>query len=100
MLDSLAIIGGTPVGDGLCWPEWPRYDEETEASILAALRSRRWAVSWTSIGEPSRSEDSPRHLPRTTISRIVLASITDLAPSSWPWRLWASDPATRWSFQQ
>lgn len=54
MQDRLAITGGKAVGGHLSWPEWPRYDEATEASLLAALRSRRWAVSWASAGEPSR----------------------------------------------
>lgn len=54
MHDKLAIHGGKPAAQGLSWPEWPRYDGGTEASILAALRSRRWAVSWASAGEPSR----------------------------------------------
>ena len=54
MGDRLAVAGGTPVGSQLSWPEWPAFDAQTEANLIAALRSRRWAVSWASAGEPSR----------------------------------------------
>ena len=54
MDDCLALGGGTPVGRQLSWPEWPTFDKQTEAGLIAALRSRRWAVSWASTGEPSR----------------------------------------------
>ena len=49
----LAIAGGVPVGSHLDWPEWPSFDEGTEKSLLGALQSRRWAVSWVSAGEQS-----------------------------------------------
>ncbi|WP_330182650.1 DegT/DnrJ/EryC1/StrS family aminotransferase [Nocardia sp. NBC_01503] len=42
----LAIHGGTPVRGAAAWPQWPQYDERTEAELLAALRSSRWSVSW------------------------------------------------------
>jgi dTDP-4-amino-4,6-dideoxygalactose transaminase len=54
MQDRLAIAGGQPVAEGLSWPAWPSYDAGTETALVAALRSRRWAVSWASAGEPSR----------------------------------------------
>lgn len=54
MQDRLAIAGGDPIARGLSWPEWPSYDAGTEAALVAALRSRRWAVSWASAGGPSR----------------------------------------------
>ncbi|WP_156755508.1 DegT/DnrJ/EryC1/StrS family aminotransferase [Actinokineospora pegani] len=53
-MSDLAILGGAPVRSGSTWPEWPQYDERTEHELLAALRSRRWAVSWPTDGTRSR----------------------------------------------
>ncbi|WP_327144470.1 DegT/DnrJ/EryC1/StrS family aminotransferase [Nocardia sp. NBC_01327] len=44
----LAVHGGAPVRGGVSWPQWPQYDADTEAELLAALRSSRWSVSWYS----------------------------------------------------
>lgn len=54
MHDNLALAGGEPVARNLLWPEWPNFDARTEARLAETLRSRRWAVSWASTGEPSR----------------------------------------------
>nr|CAI59976.1 putative 2-deoxy-scyllo-inosose aminotransferase [Streptomyces tenjimariensis] len=53
-MSELAILGGTPARDPRPWPAWPQYDEATEQQLIAALRSRRWAVSWPTDGSPSR----------------------------------------------
>ncbi|MGY5310730.1 DegT/DnrJ/EryC1/StrS family aminotransferase [Nocardia gipuzkoensis] len=50
----LAVEGGTPVRFGRRWPTWPVYDHDTEASLLAALRSARWSLTWPSTGEIAR----------------------------------------------
>lgn len=51
--DELAINGGPPVRAGNDWPTWPDYDKNTEESLIAALRSSRWSVSWHSTGRKS-----------------------------------------------
>ncbi|GAA2987283.1 DegT/DnrJ/EryC1/StrS family aminotransferase [Actinokineospora diospyrosa] len=53
-MSELALLGGTPVRAPRPWPSWPQYDGATEASLLEALRSRRWAVSWPTDGTRSR----------------------------------------------
>lgn len=53
MSERPVILGGEPLGRHLSWPDWPRFDEETEARLLDVLKSRRWTVSWASSGEPS-----------------------------------------------
>jgi dTDP-4-amino-4,6-dideoxygalactose transaminase len=53
-MSTLALLGGTPVRTERPWPGWPQYDAATEAELLAALRSRRWAISWPSDGKRSR----------------------------------------------
>ncbi|RKT82956.1 L-glutamine:2-deoxy-scyllo-inosose/3-amino-2,3-dideoxy-scyllo-inosose aminotransferase [Saccharopolyspora antimicrobica] len=53
-MSQLAVLGGTPVRQDRAWPGWPQYDAETERSLVAALRSRRWAISWASDGSRAR----------------------------------------------
>jgi dTDP-4-amino-4,6-dideoxygalactose transaminase len=53
-MNELAILGGPRVREGRPWPAWPQYDEDTERELLAALRSRRWAISWPTDGTPAR----------------------------------------------
>ncbi|ASO18737.1 L-glutamine:2-deoxy-scyllo-inosose/3-amino-2,3-dideoxy-scyllo-inosose aminotransferase [Actinoalloteichus hoggarensis] len=53
-MSDLALLGGTPSRRQRPWPAWPQYDERTEGELIAALRSRRWAVSWPTDGSPSR----------------------------------------------
>ncbi|MCO5999551.1 DegT/DnrJ/EryC1/StrS family aminotransferase [Actinoallomurus rhizosphaericola] len=53
-MSALAVSGGTPVRQGRPWPAWPQYDGATEQELIAALRSRRWAISWPSDGERAR----------------------------------------------
>lgn len=53
-MSELAVRGGVPLRGGRPWPSWPRYDEGTERALVAALRSRRWAVSWPTDGSKSR----------------------------------------------
>ncbi|SER02919.1 DegT/DnrJ/EryC1/StrS family aminotransferase [Actinokineospora terrae] len=53
-MSDLAVLGGTPVRAPRPWPSWPQYDAATERSLLDALRSRRWAVSWPTDGTRSR----------------------------------------------
>lgn len=48
--DGLARYGGTPVRTA-GWPTWPPLDDETEKTVLAALRSGRWAISEMHNGE-------------------------------------------------
>jgi dTDP-4-amino-4,6-dideoxygalactose transaminase len=56
-MSELALLGGPTARTPRPWPRWPQYDERTEASVLAALHSRRWAVSWPSTGRPSRERE-------------------------------------------
>jgi dTDP-4-amino-4,6-dideoxygalactose transaminase len=54
-MSELAILGGTPLRPRAReWARWPHYDEATDRALLAALHSRRWAVSWPSDGTASR----------------------------------------------
>lgn len=53
-MSDLALLGGTPVRHPRPWPSWPQYDEATEQALMAALHSRRWAVSWPTDGTRSR----------------------------------------------
>jgi dTDP-4-amino-4,6-dideoxygalactose transaminase len=53
-MSHLALLGGPSARDSRPWPRWPQYDEQTEATVLDALRSRRWSVSWPTTGRPSR----------------------------------------------
>ncbi|GAA3372887.1 hypothetical protein GCM10020367_30640 [Streptomyces sannanensis] len=54
-MSKLAIHGGDPVrGQHRAWPSWPQYDEATERALIAALRSRRWGLSWPSDGTQAR----------------------------------------------
>jgi dTDP-4-amino-4,6-dideoxygalactose transaminase len=48
-MPELAIRGGEPV-TGRAWPSWPATDTGTEALVLDALRSGRWALSGPSVG--------------------------------------------------
>jgi L-glutamine:2-deoxy-scyllo-inosose/3-amino-2,3-dideoxy-scyllo-inosose aminotransferase len=49
-MSKLALHGGSPVRQDRGWPCWPQYDQATEGSLLAALHSRRWAISWPGNG--------------------------------------------------
>lgn len=54
-MSKLALHGGDPVrGPERSWPSWPQYDDATEKELIAALRSRRWGVSWPSDGTQAR----------------------------------------------
>jgi len=53
-MSRLAVLGGTPVRQGRGWPGWPQYDDATEREVIAAIRSRRWAISWPSDGTRAR----------------------------------------------
>ena len=53
-MSKLALHGGSPIRRGRAWPRWPQYDDATEQELLAALRSRRWAISWPSDGTKAR----------------------------------------------
>ncbi|AOS62011.1 DegT/DnrJ/EryC1/StrS family aminotransferase [Actinoalloteichus hymeniacidonis] len=53
-MSGLAFLGGTPIRRPRPWAQWPQYDDATEQELLAALRSRRWAVSWPTDGTQSR----------------------------------------------
>ncbi|HEY3735096.1 MAG TPA: DegT/DnrJ/EryC1/StrS family aminotransferase [Streptosporangiaceae bacterium] len=53
-MSTLALHGGTPVRRDRPWPAWPQYDDATERELLAALHSRRWAISWPSDGTWAR----------------------------------------------
>ena len=48
--DRLAVEGGAAVRRAP-WPAWPRVTEASEAMLLAALRSGRWAISGVYTGE-------------------------------------------------
>jgi L-glutamine:2-deoxy-scyllo-inosose/3-amino-2,3-dideoxy-scyllo-inosose aminotransferase len=64
-MSKLAVHGGSPVRQDRAWPDWPQYDHATEGSLLAALHSRRWAISWPSDGSWPRerrfAEDFARY---------------------------------------
>jgi len=64
-MSDLALLGGPPARNPRPWPRWPQYDERTETSVLDALHSRRWAVSWPATGRPARerqfAEDFARY---------------------------------------
>ncbi|WP_328901266.1 MULTISPECIES: DegT/DnrJ/EryC1/StrS family aminotransferase [unclassified Streptomyces] len=47
-MERLAISGGRPVRAQGDWPAWPQFDDSTRASLLSALESSRWTVSWPS----------------------------------------------------
>ena len=53
-MSTLALHGGPPVRQDRPWPGWPQYDDATERELLAALHSRRWAISWPSDGTWAR----------------------------------------------
>ena len=53
-MSELAVLGGPPTRRDRPWPVWPQYDEATEQELIAALRSRRWAISWPSDGSWGR----------------------------------------------
>ncbi|MFJ8228460.1 DegT/DnrJ/EryC1/StrS family aminotransferase [Streptomyces sp. NPDC094448] len=54
-MSKLALHGGDPVRSRQsAWPAWPQYDEDTERELIAALRSRRWGLSWPSDGTQAR----------------------------------------------
>jgi dTDP-4-amino-4,6-dideoxygalactose transaminase len=53
-MSRLAVQGGPPVRQDPQWPRWPQYDSATEDEVIAAIRSRRWAVSWASDGTKAR----------------------------------------------
>jgi dTDP-4-amino-4,6-dideoxygalactose transaminase len=53
-MSTLALHGGSPIRRDHPWPSWPQYDEATEHELLAALHSRRWAISWPSDGSWAR----------------------------------------------
>ncbi len=53
-MSRLAVLGGTPVRQDRDWPRWPQYDTATEQEVVAAIRSRRWAISWPSDGTQAR----------------------------------------------
>jgi dTDP-4-amino-4,6-dideoxygalactose transaminase len=50
--DQLAVLGGARVRTAP-WPSWPAFDDETERSLMEALRSRRWAISGPYRGQAS-----------------------------------------------
>jgi dTDP-4-amino-4,6-dideoxygalactose transaminase len=64
-MSKLAVLGGPPVRQDRPWPSWPQYDHKTEEELLAALHSRRWAISWPSDGSWPRerrfAEDFARY---------------------------------------
>ena len=49
-MERLAVEGGTPVRSAP-WPAWPRVTDASEAVLLAALHSGRWAISGLYTGE-------------------------------------------------
>jgi len=59
--DMLAIKGGTPVRPQRAWPNWPQYDDRTQAQLASVLENGRWAISGRSTGsEPKESEFARR----------------------------------------
>lgn len=52
-MGQLAVHGGLPIRGNKPWPPWPETDRDTEAAVLGALRSGRWAISWPSLGAPA-----------------------------------------------
>jgi dTDP-4-amino-4,6-dideoxygalactose transaminase len=60
-MDSLAIDGGDAAAEDLSVPEWPRYDDASEAYVLECVRSNDWCSieaedSWVDRFEESFGE--------------------------------------------
>ena len=43
--DRLALVGGTPVGDGMEAPAWPPISEEAAARLAEVYLSRKWSFN-------------------------------------------------------
>ena len=45
MRDRPAILNGTPVRAGKCWPSWPQWDDSERSLLSEVLDSGRWSRS-------------------------------------------------------
>ncbi len=94
-MSKLALHGGSPIRRGRAWPRWPQYDDATEQELLAALRSRRWAISWPSDGTKARERRFAEEFARYNGAPFSSVSITAQVPSSCRLRRLTSAQATK-----